>query len=217
MVLSTRPGSVHLEVGGLAMQAQGENQDCWATGGARPRILWADDHPEMRATVRRLLGERYEVEAVADGEAALAAAHARPPNLVLSDVIMPRLDGVGLLDALRADPATRAIPIILMSGGAGEETRVEGFEAGADDYLVKPFTARELLARVALTSKWSASATRRRRRSARVKNGSATISTWDWSAWRSPHPPRAVWRSTTRSAGSSVTRARSCSRRRGPK
>ena len=102
----------------------------------------------MREYVRRLLAERYDVEAVPDGEAALAAARARPPDLVLSDVMMPRLDGFGLLNALRADPRTQTIPVILLSARAGEEARVEGLEAGADDYLIKPFSARELLARV---------------------------------------------------------------------
>jgi PAS domain S-box-containing protein len=96
-----------------------------------------------------LLGERYDVEAVADGEAALAAAHARPPDLVLADVMMPRLDGFGLLRALRGDLQTRTIPVILLSARAGEEASVEGLRAGADDYIVKPFSARELLARVA--------------------------------------------------------------------
>ncbi len=119
-------------------------------GGAsrRPRILWADDNADMRDYVRRLLGRWYDVEAVPDGEAALAAAGDRPPDLVLSDVMMPRLDGFGLLGALRADPRTRTIPVILLSARAGEESRVEGLQAGADDYLVKPFNARELLARV---------------------------------------------------------------------
>ena len=102
----------------------------------------------MRDYVRRLLEPRYDVEAVPDGEAALAAARASPPDLVLSDVMMPRLDGFGLLAALRADPRTATIPVILLSARAGEESRVEGLEAGADDYLVKPFGARELLARV---------------------------------------------------------------------
>ena len=72
--------------------------------GLRPRILWADDNADMRNYVRRLLAQQYDVEAVPDGEAALAAARARPPDLVLSDVMMPRLDGFGLLAALRADP-----------------------------------------------------------------------------------------------------------------
>ena len=114
----------------------------------RPRIVWADDNADMRDYVRRLLSDRYDVEAVADGEAALAAARRDPPDLVLADVMMPRLDGFRLLNALRADERTRTLPIILLSARAAEESRVEGLEAGADDYLVKPFTARELLARV---------------------------------------------------------------------
>ncbi len=86
---------------------------------------------------------------MADGEAALAAACARPPDLILSDVMMPRLDGFGLLAALRADPSLAETPFVLLSARAGEEARVEGLEAGADDYLIKPFSARELVARVA--------------------------------------------------------------------
>ncbi|QEH38459.1 Sensor histidine kinase TmoS [Aquisphaera giovannonii] len=115
----------------------------------RPRVLVADDNADMRRYVLRLLSGAYAVEAVADGAAALDAARRRPPDLILSDVMMPRLDGFGLLKALRADPATAAVPVILLSARAGEESRVEGAEAGADDYLVKPFGARELLARVA--------------------------------------------------------------------
>jgi PAS domain S-box-containing protein len=97
----------------------------------------------------RLLSERYEVEAVADGEAALAAARARPPELIVSDVMMPRLDGFGLLRELRAHAGTRTIPVILLSARAGEESHVEGLAHGADDYLIKPFSAREMLARIA--------------------------------------------------------------------
>ncbi len=119
-------------------------------GAARPRVLLADDNADMRDYVRRLLAGRYEVEAVADGAAALAAALARPPTLVLTDVMMPRLDGFGLLRALRGEASTRGVPVVMLSARAGDEARVEGLEAGADDYLVKPFAARELLARVAL-------------------------------------------------------------------
>src|SRR5439155_8225750 len=115
---------------------------------SRCRILWADDNADMREYVRRLLSEKHDVTSVADGAAALAAALAAPPDLVLSDVMMPGLDGFGLLRALRAEERTRTIPVILLSARAGEESAVEGLEAGADDYLVKPFSARELLARV---------------------------------------------------------------------
>jgi PAS domain S-box-containing protein len=116
--------------------------------GARPRVLVADDNADMRQYLRRLLGRAYEVEEVADGKAALAAARRRPPDLVLADVMMPELDGFGLLRELRADPRTGTVPVVLVSARAGEESRVEGLAAGADDYLVKPFGARELLARV---------------------------------------------------------------------
>ncbi len=112
------------------------------------RILLADDNSDMRAYIRRLLEAHYAVEVVSDGEAALQAAHAHVPDLVLSDVMMPRLDGFGLLSELRKDADLKTVPVILLSARAGEESRVEGLEAGADDYLTKPFTARELLARV---------------------------------------------------------------------
>ncbi|HKG22190.1 MAG TPA: response regulator, partial [Blastocatellia bacterium] len=114
----------------------------------RERILLADDNADMRDYVRRLLSARYEVEAVSDGEMALDAVRARRPDLVLMDVMMPNLDGFGFLRALRDNATTSTIPVILLSARAGEEPRVEGIEAGADDYLVKPFSARELLARV---------------------------------------------------------------------
>ncbi|HEX6800562.1 MAG TPA: ATP-binding protein [Ktedonobacterales bacterium] len=113
------------------------------------RILLADDNADMRDYLRRLLGERYEVEAVANGAQALAAIRRQPPDLVLSDVMMPELDGFALLRTLRGDPATRALPVILLSARAGEEATVEGLEAGAEDYLIKPFSAREVLSRVA--------------------------------------------------------------------
>ena len=114
----------------------------------KAHILFADDNAEMRDYVRRLLASRYEVEVVADGGAALSAIARRKPDLVLSDIMMPRLDGMELVSRLRADPQTNTLPIILLSARAGEESRVEGMQVGADDYLIKPFSARELLARV---------------------------------------------------------------------
>jgi PAS domain S-box-containing protein len=119
----------------------------------RARVVWADDNADLRNYVGRLLGARFDVTAVPDGEAALEAARANPPDLVLSDVMMPRLDGFGLLRALRTDPQLRDVPVILLSARAGEESRIEGVEAGADDYLVKPFSARELIARVETQAK----------------------------------------------------------------
>jgi signal transduction histidine kinase/DNA-binding response OmpR family regulator len=118
------------------------------TGSRRSRIVLADDNADMRQYVTRLLREHWDVEAVGDGRAALAALRARPADLVLTDVMMPGLDGFGLLRALRDDPALRDTPVILLSARAGEESRVEGLAAGADDYVIKPFSARELVARV---------------------------------------------------------------------
>jgi signal transduction histidine kinase len=114
----------------------------------RGRVLLVDDNADMRGYVFRLLSPHFDVEAVSDGRQALDRALNRPPDLILSDIMMPGLDGFALLKALRTESSTRTLPVILLSARAGEESRVEGIEAGADDYLVKPFTARELLARV---------------------------------------------------------------------
>ncbi|HEX7836797.1 MAG TPA: ATP-binding protein, partial [Kofleriaceae bacterium] len=124
--------------------------DAAASAPAQPaaRVLVADDNADLRDYLRRVLAPHHQVEVAPDGTAALAAARRAPPDLVLTDVMMPNLDGFGLLHALRADPRTRSIPVIMLSARAGEESRVEGLQAGADDYLVKPFSARELIARV---------------------------------------------------------------------
>jgi signal transduction histidine kinase len=102
----------------------------------------------MRAYVRELLEPHYAVEVVSDGAAALEAALRSPPDLIVSDVMMPRVDGFELVRRLRAEPRLREVPTILLSARAGEESMIEGLQAMADDYLVKPFSARELLARV---------------------------------------------------------------------
>jgi signal transduction histidine kinase/DNA-binding response OmpR family regulator len=119
------------------------------TDGVRVRVVLADDNADMRIYVGRLLATRYEVEVVGDGEAALASIRRQRPDLVLADLMMPGLDGFGLLREIRDDPALRDLPVVFLSARAGEEARVEGLEAGADDYLTKPFSARELMARVA--------------------------------------------------------------------
>jgi PAS domain S-box-containing protein len=114
-----------------------------------PRILIADDNADMRVYLEQLLGDQYEIVALGDGQSALETARRQPPDLVLADVMMPRLDGFGLLQALRTDEALKTVPVILISARAGEEARLEGLEGGADNYLVKPFSARELTVRVA--------------------------------------------------------------------
>lgn len=121
-----------------------------ANSGRLKRILLADDNADMRRYIEGILGREFEVEAVPDGEQALRAIEKLTPDLVLTDVMMPKLDGFGLLRELRKSKATQTLPIIMLSARAGEEARVEGIESGADDYLVKPFNARELLARVRL-------------------------------------------------------------------
>ena len=114
----------------------------------RARILLVDDNADMCAYVQNLLGARWTVETASDGLAALALTQQRVFNLLLTDVMMPGLDGIELLRAVRSDPKTSTMPVIMLSARAGDEARLEGLEAGADDYLVKPFTARELVARV---------------------------------------------------------------------
>jgi len=112
------------------------------------RVLIVDDNADMRTYVSRLLAKRWEVDSAADGYAALAAIRARKPDLVLTDVMMPNMNGFEFLRELRRDEGLRDLPVIVLSARAGEEARVEGLEAGADDYLTKPFSARELIARV---------------------------------------------------------------------
>ena len=115
---------------------------------ARPRILVVDDNNDMRAYIRSLLGSYADVTACADGEAAFALLLQDPPDLLVSDVMMPKLDGFGLIARLRATESLRHLPVMLLSARAGEEAKIEGLRAGADDYLVKPFSANELQARV---------------------------------------------------------------------
>ena len=117
-------------------------------GAPQSRVLVVDDNADMRDYISGLLKKYWLVETAPDGSAALESARRAPPDLVLSDVMMPVMDGVTLLGELRKDPRTRLVPVILVSARAGEEARMEGLETGADDYLIKPFATRELLARV---------------------------------------------------------------------
>ena len=114
----------------------------------KPVIILADDNADMREYLRGLLGGRFEVVTAANGRIALEEAERRSADLVLTDVMMPEMDGFALLSALRQNPATSIVPVIMLSARAGEEARIEGIDSGADDYLTKPFSARELVARV---------------------------------------------------------------------
>ncbi len=111
-------------------------------------MLLVDDNHDMRDYVRRLLARRFRVKTAENGKRRWRWRLADPPDLVLTDVMMPEMDGFQLLAALRKNATTSTVPVIMLSARAGEESRVKGLESGADDYLVKPFTARELLARV---------------------------------------------------------------------
>jgi len=114
----------------------------------RLRVLVVDDNLDMREYIVGLLADHYSVETAPDGVVALEMARASPPDLVLTDVMLPGLDGFGLLAAMRSDSATMHVPVVMLSARAGDEATIEGLEAGADDYLTKPFTGRELLARI---------------------------------------------------------------------
>jgi PAS domain S-box-containing protein len=119
-----------------------------AAAEARSRVLIADDNSDLRRYLATLLSGQFDVEAVSDGDAALRAIRERPPDLLICDVMMPGRDGYEVLQALRSSPETHDLPIVMLSARAGEEAAIAGLMAGADDYLPKPFSGRELLARV---------------------------------------------------------------------
>ena len=119
-----------------------------ASPGSRPSVLIADDNADMREHLARILGDAYDLRLFGDGATALEAARSAPPDLILSDVMMPRADGFELLREIRSDCALSSLPVLLLSARAGVEARTGGIAAGADDYITKPFSARELLARV---------------------------------------------------------------------
>jgi signal transduction histidine kinase len=114
----------------------------------RSRVLLADANADMRSYLGRLLRHGYEVEDAADGDAVLAAAGAHPPDLIVLDVTLSGRDSLDVLKALRTTPSTCSIPVVLTSARSGEDAALEGLDAGADDYLVKPFSGKTLLARV---------------------------------------------------------------------
>ena len=148
----TDPAAAEAQRGGFGQEAlqwmEGERIVAAAPAADRPEVLVVDDNADLRLYLTRLLEDEYAVRTATDGEDALAQIAERPPDLVLTDVMMPGVDGFELLARLREDPRTQRLPVIMLSARAGEEATVEGLDAGADDYLVKPFSGPELLARV---------------------------------------------------------------------
>jgi PAS domain S-box-containing protein len=144
------PDYENLEPSGTFLAlASAEPPSATADALNKPTVLLVDDNRDMREYVSRLLQPRFVVASAVDGQSALDLIDSGiRPDLVISDVMMPRLDGFGLLRALRARPLTEITPVIFLSARAGEEARIEGLDTGADDYLIKPFSARELLTRV---------------------------------------------------------------------
>jgi signal transduction histidine kinase len=151
------------EVSGWVQQEEGTSpRKRSSSAGARPnarkdvrvdgsgRILIVDDNADMRRYLRRILAEHWKVDTASDGMAALAKVRKAPPDLIIADLMMPGLDGLGLLGALRDDPRSMDIPVMVLSARANEDASIDALSAGADDYLPKPFVARELLARVAV-------------------------------------------------------------------
>ncbi|MGY1682459.1 ATP-binding protein [Geodermatophilus sp. SYSU D01176] len=124
-------------------------------------VLVVDDNADMRAYLTRLLSPIWTVRTAANGQEALASVRAARPDVVVTDVMMPGLDGFDLLRALRADPAVRDVPVVMLTARAGQEAAVEGFDAGVDDYLAKPFESAELVGRLRAVLERAAGGTRR--------------------------------------------------------
>src|ERR1700755_84353 len=113
---------------------------------AKPRLLFVEDEAVLRDHLAEKLSDQYIVDTAGNGNEALLAVMRAKPALVVSDIVMPDMDGVELLKTLRQNPGTRGIPVLLISGGAADEYRIEGFDQGADGFLAKPYTERELRA-----------------------------------------------------------------------
>lgn len=157
-ISSFADGALHRQpdsMASLASHLLNRVEEMSRTAGAR--ILVVDDNADLRSYLMQLLSTRWTVAAAPDGKAALDKLRQEPFDLVLTDVIMPELDGLGLLRELRLDPSLQTLPVIMLSARAEEESHIEELHAGADDYLIKPFSAREVIARVEMHLKLSAS------------------------------------------------------------
>ena len=117
--------------------------------GAAADVLIVEDEPDIRSLiVHHLERDGFRCRTAASGGEALARVRATPPDLVVLDLMLPGMDGLEVCRRLRADPATAGLPIIMLTAKADEVDRVVGLEMGADDYLPKPFSTKELVARV---------------------------------------------------------------------
>jgi DNA-binding response OmpR family regulator len=144
-----RSATTAQEIASLGAVASARDTPAPKAGAAKGTVLVVDDNADVRAFVRSHLTSHYHVLEAADGETGLALIRRHHPDLVLSDVMMPKLDGYALCRAVKADEDLRHIPVILLTAKAGETDRIQGLEGGADDYLTKPFSIRELEVRVA--------------------------------------------------------------------
>ncbi|MEM8557441.1 MAG: ATP-binding protein [Bacteroidota bacterium] len=122
--------------------------DAAPTDDEATTVLLVEDHDDVRAYAREVLGDTYRFLEARDGAEGLALARQEVPDLVVSDVMMPGLDGFALCQALKTDPVLDHVPVILLTARASAESKVDGLERGADAYLTKPFNARELQAHV---------------------------------------------------------------------
>lgn len=143
-----RPAALPAEGPVSAYPRAGDDEGATAVATARPTLLVVDDHAELRRYLADRLGDGYQVIAARNGEEALACIAETLPDVVVSDVMMPGVDGIALARALRRDPETAGVPLLLLSARAQKRDIVAGLDAGADDYLTKPFDTSELIARI---------------------------------------------------------------------
>jgi CheY-like chemotaxis protein len=141
-------GSLHMPLRAISAPSNNHLYLTLQETSTKPCIIIADDNADMRQYIRNILTPYWNVEAAENGKRALELIHRHKPDLILTDIMMPKMDGFQLLHEIRAHPKTQLIPVIMLSARASDEARVDGIQAGADDYLVKPFCAKELIARV---------------------------------------------------------------------
>jgi signal transduction histidine kinase len=140
--------SMYVEEAGTLLVKK-ENEQAAGDGNGLPLVLVVDDNADMRDHLQSVLMHHFKIVTANNGQEALQKIQQRQPDLILSDIMMPVLDGIGLLREVKANKATAHIPVILLTARAGEESKIVGWETGADDYLTKPFSSKELISRIA--------------------------------------------------------------------